>query len=87
MIVKGIATAPAAKSADAGNAIIGGHTVATGAGAADLTATGSVFFGTGGSYKVTNAGAALLATSTVWSRQPEPMNSSLARHSRACYAY
>jgi len=48
-----------------GPVVAGGATNATGAGATDMTATGTTFFGTGGSYKVTNAGAATLgATQT-----------------------
>jgi hypothetical protein len=35
---------------------VGGTAAATGAGSTDLTVTGSTFFGTGGSYKVTNGG-------------------------------
>ena len=44
---------------------VGGTSGALGAGASDLTAAGSVFFGTGGSYKVTSAGGSTLGITTV----------------------
>ena len=47
---------------NAGGIVTGGTTIASGAGSTDLTNSGNVFFGTGGSYKVTNAGVATLHT-------------------------
>jgi hypothetical protein len=41
-----------------GGVVTGGATAASGSGNTDLTATGAVYFGTGGSFRVTSAGAA-----------------------------
>lgn len=59
-----------------GSGVVGGAAAAAGAGATDLTATGAVFFGTGGSYKVTSAGDATLGVTNTGNLQlPTPANS------------
>jgi hypothetical protein len=57
-------TNPAANLAVNTNAVIGGNTLATGAGASDLTNTNTVFYGTGGSFKTTSGGAATLGNTS-----------------------
>jgi hypothetical protein len=51
----------------AGGTIVGGTGSATGSSAADLTVAGTAFFGTGGTYRVTNVGAATLGTTSMGS--------------------
>jgi hypothetical protein len=57
-------TNPAAKLVVNTNAVIGGNTLATGAGASDLTNTNTVFYGTGGSFKTTSGGASTVGDVT-----------------------
>ncbi|MFI5363588.1 MAG: beta strand repeat-containing protein [Elusimicrobiota bacterium] len=60
----------------ASSVTVGGFTGAKNAGASDLTATGNTWFGTGGSYHVTSAGAATFADVTPGNFSPNTASGS-----------